>query len=165
MKDWNIILATIVIFGAGVVTGGLLVSHVTHVSPSRPVSELKPAGTANEVPGPLRAQVLSKQFVQKLNDKLDLTQQQRQQIQKIIAQGQQKTRDLWKLVGPDFQLIWRDTRQQIRQVLTPEQKKEFETLMKQQRRPMSTNAPPARLPSTNLPPVQPSAPPTNAPTV
>jgi len=28
VNNWKVILATIVIFGAGVVTGGLLVSHV-----------------------------------------------------------------------------------------------------------------------------------------
>ena len=106
----------------------------------------------NEMPGPLRAQILNKQFVQQLNDELQLSDGQRKQIQKIISQGQQNTHDLWKLVGPQFQLIWRDTRVQIRQALTPEQRKKFEMLMKEQHHPQSTNAPPAQLPvSTNAP--------------
>ncbi len=110
------------------------------------------ANETNEMPGPLRAQILNKQFVQQLNDELQLSDGQRKQIQKIISQGQQNTHDLWKLIGPQFQLIWRDTRMQIRQVLTPEQKIKFETLIKEQRHPQFTNAPPAQLPiSTNSP--------------
>jgi len=158
VNSWNVILATIVIFGAGVVTGGLLVDHVQRQPPAHHATgpgSKPPVGTneANEVPGPMRAQILNKQFVQQLNDELQLSDEQRRQIQKIISQGQQNTHDLWKLVGPQFQLIWRDTRVQIRQVLTPEQRKKFEMLMKEQRHQQFTNAPAAQLPgSTNIPP-------------
>jgi Spy/CpxP family protein refolding chaperone len=169
VNSWNVILATIVIFGAGVITGGLLVDHVQHQPPARhamgPGSK-PPGGTneVNEIPGPMRAQILNKQFVQQLNDELQLSDDQRKQIQKIISQGQQNTRDLWKLVGPQFQLIWRDTRGQIRQVLTPEQRKKFETLIKEQRHPQSTNAPSAQMPATtNIPPAEMLA--TNSPAI
>jgi hypothetical protein len=158
VNSWNVILATIVIFGAGVITGGLLVDHVQHPPPvhhGMGPGLKPPPGTneVNEVPGPMRAQILNKQFVQQLNDELQLSDDQRKQIQKIISQGQQNTRDLWKLVGPQFQVIWRDTRTQIKNVLTPEQRKQFEMLMKQQRHPQSTNAPAGQLPAaTNTPP-------------
>jgi hypothetical protein len=169
VNSWKVILATIIIFGAGVITGGLLVDHVKHPAYYHPPQPPKPPGPPSEigdVPGPLRAQMLNKQFVAQLNDELQLTKEQREQIQKIISQGQQNTRDLWKLVGPQFQLVWRDTRQQIRNVLTPEQRKQFEVLMKQQRHPSSTNAPPAQISApTNTPPIQPSEPATNGPAV
>lgn len=169
MNSWNVILATIVIFGAGVITGGLLVDHVKHQPPVRHVMEPGPkppianneASETNEMPGPLRAQILNKQFVQQLNDELQLSDGQRKQIQKIISQGQQNTHDLWKLVGPQFQLIWRDTRVQMRQVLTPEQKKKFETLMKEQHHQQSTNPPPVQLPG----PTNTMAVPTNGPAI
>lgn len=169
MNSWNVILATIVIFGAGVITGGLLVDHVVHPAAVHRPAEPKPPGPpatneSSDMPAPLRAQMMNKQFVGQLNDTLDLTPQQRQQIGKIISQGQQNTRDLWKLVGPQFQLVWRNTRQQIRLVLTPDQRKKFEALMKQQRHP-ATNAPPAQLSSpTNMPLNQMPAP-TNPPPV
>lgn len=158
MNSWNVILATIVIFAAGVITGGLLVDHVKHQPQVRHVMEPGPkpsmsANETNEMPGPLRAQILNKQFVGQLSEELQLTKEQREQIGKIISQGQQNTHNLWKIVGPQFQLIWRDTRVQIRQVLTPEQRKKFETLMREQRHLQSTNAPSAQLPaSTNAPP-------------
>ena len=169
MNSWNVILATIVIFGAGVITGGLLVDHVKHQPQVRHVMEPGPkppmaTSETNEMPGPLRAQILNKQFVQQLNDELQLSEEQRKQIQKIISQGQQNTRDLWKLVGPQFQLIWRDTRGQIRQVLTPEQRKKFETLMREQHHPPSTNAPSAQSPASTNTPVQMPAP-TNGPAI
>jgi hypothetical protein len=166
VKSWSVIFATIVIFGAGVITGGLLVNYVKHpMAMHRPNGPgIKPplpsTNELAEVPPQMRAQILNKQFVGQLSEELDLTPDQRQQIQKIISQGQQNTRDLWKLVAPQFQVIWRDTRVQIRGVLTPDQRKEFETLMRQQRHMQSTNVPPAQLSSpTNPPPIQATPPP------
>jgi hypothetical protein len=155
VNSWKVIFATIVIFGAGVVTGGLLVNHVVRpFHRSRPV-EPSPTNQVDTVPQVLNPEFLKKQFVQQLDDKLDLTKEQREQIQKIISQGQQNTHDLWKLVQPQFQVLWHDTRQQIRDVLTPEQRKQFEQLMKQQhqmRHPPGTNAPPTvPAASTNAP--------------
>lgn len=164
MKSWSVIFATIVIFGAGVITGGLLVNHVDRPGMAHRQVAIKPPEQTNEfseMPGPLRAQMLNKQFVGQLNDELQLSRDQREQIQKIISQGQQSTRDLWKLVGPQFQLIARNTRMQIREVLTPDQKKKFEMLMKQQRHPFSTNAPPIQMPPSTNAPVAP----TNGPVI
>lgn len=152
MNYWKVIFATIVIFGAGVITGGLLVNHVAH--PSHPFAVFHPPKPPQQspvlyenMPPETRPEVLKTNFVQLLNDKLDLTPQQREQIRKIIAQSQQSTHDLWRLVSPQFQLVWRDTRQQIRDVLTPAQRREFELLMRQQHpmrhQPEPTNAVPA----------------------
>jgi hypothetical protein len=166
VNSWNVILATIVIFGAGVITGGLLVNHVEHPvgihHPGPPGATIHTqSNETNDMPGPLRAQILNKQFVGQLNDELQLSKEQREQIGKIIAEGQQSTRDLWKLVGPQFQLIGRNTRMEIRQVLSPEQRKKFEALMKEQRHPQSTNAPVAPLPPPTNTPVAPVPAPTN----
>ena len=159
MNSWKVILATIVIFGAGVITGGLLVDHVAH--PSHPFMVFrrpKPPATPYEtLPPQLRPELLNTNFVQRLNDKLDLSPKQAEQIRKIITQAQQNTHDLWKLVAPQFQLLWHDTREQIKDVLTPEQKKQFEMLMHQQRQFRHP-------PETNAPPIRPSVP-TNGPVV
>lgn len=166
MKSWSLILATIVIFGAGVITGGLLVNHVKHPAGTHGQMGVTNTTPVAMMPQPLTPEFMKKQFVGQLNDELQLSKEQREQVGKIIAQGQQSTHDLWKLVGPQFQLIWRDTRTQIRQVLTPEQRKEFELLMKEQRRQpqsSSTNAPPVSLQApTNALPIQPPMP-TNGP--
>jgi hypothetical protein len=140
VNSWKIILATAVIFGCGVVTGGLLVNYVEHTYPEshRPFA------------GP---QILNRQFVEQLNAALQLTPDQREKIGKIIANGQERNRDLWKLVSPQFREVMQDVRQHIRAVLTPEQRKQFEELMKQmspRRSPAPTNAPLA------LPPAAPA---------
>ena len=111
------------------------------------------------LPPAITPEFLRKQFIQQLNDKLDLTQQQKDQIKKIIEQGQENTRNLWKIVAPQFQEIGRNTRQQIREVLTPDQRKQFEMLMKQQHQlhhPQGTNAPAGLPPASTNAPVTPT---------
>jgi hypothetical protein len=144
VKSWSVIFATIVIFGAGVITGGLLVNHVQHTARSHSAHPTPPPPPSDEVPPAMTPEFMKKQ--------------QREQIQKIITQGQQNTRDLWKLVRPQFQIVWHDTRQQIKNVLTKEQQQQFEILVKQQRHPASTNAPVQLPASTNTPAWQPVAP-------
>lgn len=156
MNSWKIILATVVIFGCGVVTGGLLVNYVER---ARPEIRHLAVGPRHDRPGsqelPLpRPQMLNQQFVEQLDAALHLSPEQREKIGKIIADGQERDRDLWKLVSPQFRGVMQDVRLRIRSVLTPEQKKQFEELMKQlspHRPPASTNAP-ATLPTTNAPP-------------
>ena len=164
MNSWKIILATVVIFGCGVVTGGLLVDYVDRAHPEirRPFAGPRhDRPDSQELPLP-RSQVLNQQFVEQLDAALRLTPEQREKIGKIIAEGQERNRDLWKLVSPQFREVMQDVRQHIRAVLTPEQKKQFEELMKQlspRRQPAPTNAsailPPIHSPppaATNVPP-------------
>ena len=148
MNSWKIILATVVIFGCGVVTGGLLVNYVerAHLESRRPFAGARhdrPGSQESQLPRP---QMLNQQFVEQLDAALHLTPEQREKIGKIIADGQERNRDLWKLVS-------QDVRQRIRTELTPEQKRQFEELMKQlspHRSLASTNAP-VTLPPVNTP--------------
>jgi hypothetical protein len=154
VNSWKIILATAVIFGCGVVTGGLLVNYIEHAYPEirRPFA------------GP-RPQILNEQFVEQLNTALQLTPEQREKIGKIIADGQERNRDLWKLVSPQFRGVMQDVHQRIRAVLTPEQRKQFEELMKQfspRRLPAPTNVPSALPPASVPPDAPPDTPPPGA---
>ena len=154
MNSWKVILATAVIFGAGVVTGGLLVNYVQHGRPPmhRNIQAESRRAPGQEPPLP-RAEMMNKQFIQQLDDALQLAPDQRQAIEKIVADGQQRNRDLWKLVSPQMHMVIQDVNRQIRSKLTPEQQQQFLRLMKQlrpQRRLAATNAPPAMLPDTNL---------------
>jgi hypothetical protein len=155
VNSWKIILATAVIFGCGVVTGGLLVNYVERAHPEIRHPAIAPRHDrpgAQELPLP-RPQMLNQQFVEQLDATLHLTPEQREKIGEIIAEGQERNRDLWKLVSPQFRSVMQDVHQHIRAVLTPEQKKQFEELMKQlspRRPPASTNAP-VTLPPTNPP--------------
>lgn len=163
MNYWKVILATVVIFATGVVTGGLLVNYVEHARPRNPHRPPPLASTSSptnsqagsqtngvnpprlaELLKPRLPDILNKQFVQQLDDLLHLTTEQRDAIQKIITDAQGQIRKTTQ-----------DARQQIREQLTPDQLKQFEDLMKRptRRLPSATNAPAAPLPSaaTNAP--------------
>jgi len=164
VNSWKVILATVVIFSAGVFTGGLLVDHVdhlrlknfhrpqanadTHLQPSEN-HDHNPA-RPSEVPLPRMAERMGKQFVQQLNDTLQLTPEQRGKIEKIIADGQEQNREIWTNVAPKMRAVMQEVNRQIRAELTPEQLKPFEELLKHPpRRPQSTNTPPVAM--TNAP--------------
>ena len=61
---------------------------------------------------------------------MHLTAEQRDKIEKIVADGQERNRNLWAIVSPQMRDVIQDTRQHIREVLTPEQQKQFEELLK-----------------------------------
>ena len=46
MNNWKVIFATAVIFGAGVITGGLLVNYVQHCSAAKPGKRAQPVVVA-----------------------------------------------------------------------------------------------------------------------
>jgi Spy/CpxP family protein refolding chaperone len=165
MNSWKIILATVVIFGAGVLTGGLLVHYVDQARPANVDQQVSgpnpPAHPDNrdrsrpaKTPLPPMAEKLGK-LVQQLNESLKLTPEQREVIAKIVADGQERIRTN---VAPLMRKVMQDVNQQIREQLTPEQQKKFEALMKPRapRKAPGANAPLNRATPTNLPP-------TNAP--
>ncbi len=160
MNDWKIIFATVVIFGAGVISGGLLVNYtdVAHLKAAQPpppfvdVTNNTALTDTNRVvkpPNKRLPEILSRQFVDRLEKELQLTLDQRADIEKIIAQSQDEARK-------SFQTIRQEARQSIREELTDEQKKRFDDLFKQNRggkKPSNgTNAPvstPPAEPATN----------------
>ncbi len=86
---------------------------------------------------------MGKQFVQQLNEKLQLTPEQREKIEKIIADGQERNHEIWTNAAPKMRAVMLEVNQQIRAELTPEQLKSFEELLKHppRRSPSGTNAP------------------------
>ena len=165
MNYWKVILATVVIFGAGVFTGGLVVQNVdrsrfSHREHPQTPPDIQPqtnkadATHSQETFRPRQPEMFSRQFVQQLDDNLQLTPDQRDKISKIIADGQERNREVWTNYTPQMHKVLQDVQQRIRAELTPDQLKKFETMMKPHppRRPPSparSNSPA----STNLPPL------------
>jgi hypothetical protein len=167
---WKVILATVVIFGAGVFTGGLLVNSVQHSHQKNnhrqstngeahpPAEAHEPQSRTNNLanlPRPPRTpEILGDKFVQQLDDALQLTLDQRASIQKIIADGQERNRAIWTNNSAQMRAVIQDVRHRVRETLTADQQKQFEDLMKRVPRRLqnSTNAPP-NAPVTNSPPV------------
>ncbi|MEJ0088518.1 MAG: hypothetical protein WDM80_01965 [Limisphaerales bacterium] len=165
MNHWKvilaIILATVVIFGAGVLTGGVVADYVAHSHqknarrpPSPAVARIPtnapPPPASPDFPMPRQAKEMGKQFVQQLNKTLQLTPEQHEKIEKIIADGQERNREIWTNTVPKMRAVMQEVNQQIRAELKPEQLEPFEELLKH---------PPRRQPSgTNNAPVSPSSP-------
>jgi Spy/CpxP family protein refolding chaperone len=158
VNSWKIILAALVIFGAGVMAGSLVATHhpLQSSDGQNPLRDEREHPSHMELPRPpLLEQSLNKKFLQRLNDKLQLTPEQKEKIQKIISDGQEKNHSIWTNVAPQFRGVIMETHRQIREQLTPGQQKEFEELLKQlhppRRQNNSTNAPPNDVPKTNSP--------------
>ena len=158
MNYWKVILATVVIFGAGVLTGGLLVNYVDHPHPKkfhRPppatTNLVAQTGGVSQPKPPHIPEILSRQFVEQLNDQLQLTPEQRKAIENIIVESQGQMRKA-------VQAVRQGTREKIRDQLNPAQQKQFDELMKrsQKRQQNPTNAPPVVSVPTNLPPLVPT---------
>jgi len=158
VNTWKIILATLVIFGSGVITGGLLVTHNERVKQrqfwmlnridknrqaraevrepnlpppggnSNPAAEQRPR-QPNLLPAMLRMDLL-----QRMEGHMDLTTGQREKIEEILREGQEHTRQIMDPVQAELQKQVRTTRDRIREVLTDEQKPRFDELMRPQRR-------------------------------
>jgi Spy/CpxP family protein refolding chaperone len=151
VNDWKfiptIMVATVLIFGAGVFTGGMLVDYVkqphgksfkrTAAVPTGTNAALAVAtnSSSSNAPASKPAKVpefLSKEFLQRLDADLKLTKEQHEAVKKIIEEGQNSVR---KAV--------QDARLEIREALTPAQRQAFDDLVKRPfRHPLfGTNAP------------------------
>ena len=157
MNTWKVILATLVIFGTGVVTGGLLVTHSERVKmrqvwlhnqgeknrPVRPdVREPHPQspGASNPVVEPPMRQpnllpaALRSDLLQRIERQINLTPGQREKIEEILSEGQERARLIMEPVQSELQKQMKATRDRIREVLTEDQQRRFDELMRPQRR-------------------------------
>lgn len=120
-----------VIFGTGVVTGGLLVQHTRIVKPPRAVhTPPTQRPTALGTPSGMRLELL-----RRMQRELDLTAEQRERIDRILKESQDQIRKITAPVAPEIRQELQRTLESFRGVLTPEQRQRFEELIKQQQRP------------------------------
>ena len=161
MNTWKVILATLIIFGAGLVTGGLLSKRCNRpadkpLADTTTVVDSGAKGTNRVIPPPAQIPGMRKDFVKRLDLELHLAPEQREHIDKIMADGQEHIKLLWDQIAPQCSAQWHETLDKLRAELTDAQKIQFVEFMKNPRK---------KLPSTNAPPKQASAPVlTNAPT-
>ena len=115
-----VVLATVVIFSTGLLTGVVVVRQVG-----------QPPMPPQQRPEPPRWQ----QFLHRVQGELDLTPEQQQRITTIMRDSQDRTRTL---AGGEF----RKVRDQIQAELSPTQKEKFERLLKERQRRMREALPP-----------------------
>lgn len=132
MNHWKVILATMAIFAAGVMTGGLLVRQVAPPVPVR----------VNDAPArahPPRAfhppQLQRLDFLLRVRRELDLTPGQHERLEEIVREGQERTRTIWERVAPEMRQELQSVHDRIRAELTPPQRRQFEQLLRRPDRP------------------------------
>jgi len=117
-----------VIFGTGVVTGGLLVRHAGPGRDRRPqratgavhATQISPAG------------VMRIEFLRQVERELALTPEQHEPVEKVLKEGQERMKKLMETVEPRRREEYKKTMEEFRTVLTPAQQKRFDNLLKQQ---------------------------------
>lgn len=153
MNAWKIVCATLVIFLAGLITGAALMrvagarpgsrwiqrpggdprlqpgahrpATQFNANPAIPPVQPLPPSTSGPAPG-----LLSREFIQLLERRLELTPEQREQIGQIMRDGQERIRVLRSTIDPQLRKELQQTRESIRAVLTPGQREQFEQMMK-----------------------------------
>jgi Spy/CpxP family protein refolding chaperone len=142
VNSWKVILATMVIFGAGVVTGGLLVGHADRLNRLRPPRNPAAARPQQPVsPGGTRFELL-----RRMGRELKLTPEQQERADHIIKEAQEHTKKIMEPVAPKMREEFQRTTEGFRELLTPEQRARFDELLKQQQRPRGEqrHSPPSR---------------------
>lgn len=122
---WKPLLAALVIFAAGVITGGLTVGL------RRP-----PLGPRWTAPGPeptrpwLNQRLAGQQgeLFRRMERQLELTPEQRLRVEAIVKESQGRIRALAEDLAPRTREELRQMREKIREELTPEQRRKFEKL-------------------------------------
>lgn len=160
MNPWKFILATVLIYGTGVVTGALVTTLV-----DRP-----PKGMVKPSPQLTYNQIQRGEFLGRLQKQLNLTPEQHEHIGQILRESNQRTKPLWDPVAAKMKEEIRIVTEKIKSELTPDQAAKFDLEIKASRSPKKldserkekkaggTNAPPAKAspknpsPATNAPP-------------
>ena len=117
-----------VIFGTGVVTGGLLVHHAQggrDRHPQRFLGALRQA----QMPSP---GVMRIDFLRRMERELKLAPEQREPIDKILKEGQERMKKVMETVEPRRREEYKRTLEEFRGALTPEQRQRFDLVLKQQ---------------------------------
>ncbi len=118
MKVWKVILAALVIFAAGVVTGGLTV---------RLKFQGVPAPATTVTLGPIRQRG---DLLDRLQRQLYLSPPQRERIEVILRENHDRMKQLWDSIAPQAQEEHRRVHDRIRAELNPEQQKKYEEIFK-----------------------------------
>ena len=140
-----------VIFGTGVVTGGLLVRHA---GPGRDRRPPRAIGAAHQAQA-ASAGVVRIEFLRRMERELALSPEQREPVDKVLKEGQERMKKLMETGEPRRKEEYKKTLEEFRTVLRPEQQKRFDALLKQQQqrtRDQRKTAPPRERPAQGPPP-------------
>lgn len=136
---WKVVGAAVVIFGAGVISGS--VATRLYQNYTRPPVPARPPGGP---PPPWVGQRMD--FLRHLEQALGLAPDQRERIDRLIKESQQRTRELWEGFSPKLQAEMERLKKAVDAELTPEQRLKAEELHKKRLSRPRGERPPGRWP-------------------
>ncbi len=120
MNTLKAILAAVAIFAAGLVIGVLSPRLLGKPSPSTAPGVYPPSLGPNQ-----RAE-----YLRKLENRLNLTADQKEKAERILRESQERVKTLWDSVSPEMRRELETTREKIQALLSPEQKAKFQEMRK-----------------------------------
>jgi Spy/CpxP family protein refolding chaperone len=133
VSPWKVILAAAVIFACGGLTGAMVSRASRQAALAAPLPPAMAVNPKNPAPPGWQLQRLA--FFRKMEKQLDLAPDQREQIDKIMKDSQDRVKPLWDQIGPQMGAELKRVRQEVSKVLTPEQRKKMNELMRHGRKP------------------------------
>jgi hypothetical protein len=133
VKTWKLILAVLLIFGAGVVTGGMLVrvripaavGADLAAAPEKPA----PTNTVADLSGVKMPGILGagrQAFTQRLKKQVSLTSEQVAEVDRIMDRSRERMLKIWEPIAPQAREETRAVRTQIYALLDADQKVKFD---------------------------------------
>ena len=120
MKAWKVILAALVIFSAGAITGGLVIKLTSPIPRTPPPRSGQFPAVGHPRPD----------FLGRMQRELNLTAIQRQHIEQLLRGSQDHIKQLYDTIAPPVREEHLHVREQIKSELTPEQRNKFEEVFK-----------------------------------
>ena len=131
VKTWQVVLATVGIFIAGLVTGGATALGVVKWIARHP--RVNPAAMPLFGPRPGQVQQFGPQLMRSFANQLDLTEDQRARIGPIVKRTVAQLGRERREVQLTSALAIEKVQDEIADILTPDQRTKFEELIAQQR--------------------------------
>ena len=121
----KVILATLVIFAAGVISGGLMFRQMQGIkassAPPTPIVQTNAAAAVHDQ----RLEMLKR-----MSHQLTLTSEQNERIEKIMHESQDRIKTLRDELSPKIRDEMKHAREQIRMELSREQRRKFDELLR-----------------------------------
>jgi hypothetical protein len=121
VSSWKIILATLVIFGAGVVTGVF-------------VEKANRARNGGEVTLNIGPSLVQERFLERMRKELALTDDQFNCLEVVFRESRERMAVWWLWIEPELEREMAHVREEIRGQLNSEQRDKFAKLLREQRR-------------------------------
>lgn len=125
VTPWKIIAASLIIFAAGVVTGGL-----TLALGSRFVDRGEWRARSAPPGSPERMEAQQRDLLRRMERQLSLNPEQRDLALGILSESHENLHRAWQGVHPATQQEYRKMRARLRDILNPEQQRKFDESFK-----------------------------------